>query len=195
MTILMGVVANFPFAIAAGLGLNTLVAVSLAPMMTWPAVMGLVLVNGIVVLLLVVTGVRTMVFNAVPQPLKGSIAVGIGLFIALVGLVDAGFVRRVPDAAGTTVPVQLGIGPDGLSCHVIAELYHTLRFGRLAVGDRGTAPRSILDETEVDGCPRVWTALPGLRATGQEVIRRGETRLPRPEAKTRAGPHLCKEAF
>ncbi|WP_282771066.1 NCS2 family permease [Saccharomonospora viridis] len=109
MTILMGVVANFPFAIAAGLGLNTLVAVSLAPMMTWPAVMGLVLVNGIVVLLLVVTGVRTMVFNAVPQPLKGSIAVGIGLFIALVGLVDAGFVRRVPDAAGTTVPVQLGI--------------------------------------------------------------------------------------
>ncbi|EIF00612.1 NCS2 family permease [Saccharomonospora glauca] len=109
MTILMGIVANYPFAIAAGLGINTLVAVSIAPQMTWPAAMGLVVVNGIVVMLLVVTGVRTMVFNAVPQHLKASIAVGIGLFIALVGLVDAGFVRRVPDAAGTTVPVQLGI--------------------------------------------------------------------------------------
>ncbi|EHK88178.1 NCS2 family permease [Saccharomonospora azurea] len=109
MTILMGIVANYPFAIAAGLGINTLVAVSIAPQMTWPAAMGLVVVNGIVVLLLVVTGVRTMVFNAVPQHLKASIAVGIGLFIAIVGLVDAGFVRRIPDAAGTTVPVQLGI--------------------------------------------------------------------------------------
>ncbi|OQO92695.1 NCS2 family permease [Saccharomonospora piscinae] len=109
LSILMGVVANFPFALAAGLGINTLVAVTIAPQMTWSAAMGLVLVNGVVVLLLVITGVRSMVFNAVPQQLKASIAVGIGLFIALIGLVDAGFVRRVPDAAGTTVPVQLGI--------------------------------------------------------------------------------------
>jgi AGZA family xanthine/uracil permease-like MFS transporter len=109
MTILMGLVANFPFALAAGLGVNALVAVTIAPQTTWPAAMGLVLINGLVVLFLVVTGVRTIVFNAVPQQLKAAIAVGIGLFIALIGLVDAGFVRRIPDAAGTTVPVQLGI--------------------------------------------------------------------------------------
>jgi AGZA family xanthine/uracil permease-like MFS transporter len=109
ITILFGLVANFPFALATGLGINTLVAVSIAPQMTWPEAMGLVLVNGIVVLLLVVTGVRTAVFNAVPAALKSAIAVGIGLFIALIGLVDAGFVRRIPDAAGTTVPVGLGI--------------------------------------------------------------------------------------
>jgi adenine/guanine/hypoxanthine permease len=109
ITILFGLVANFPFALATGLGINTLVAVSIAPQMTWPEAMGLVVVNGIVVLLLVVTGVRTAVFNAVPAALKSAIAVGIGLFIALIGLVDAGFVRRVPDAAGTTVPVGLGI--------------------------------------------------------------------------------------
>ncbi|WP_019806286.1 NCS2 family permease [Saccharomonospora halophila] len=109
MTILMGVVANYPFALAAGLGINALVAVNIAPLMTWPAAMGLVLVNGIVVLILVLTGVRTMVFNAVPQQLKAGIAVGIGLFISLIGLVDSGFVRRVPDVADTTVPVQLGI--------------------------------------------------------------------------------------
>ncbi|RZQ61830.1 NCS2 family permease [Amycolatopsis suaedae] len=109
MTILFGLVANYPFALAAGLGVNSLVAVTIAPQMSWPAAMGLVVVNGLVVLLLVVTGVRTMVFNAVPASLKAAIAVGIGLFICLIGLVGAGFVRRVPDAANTTVPVGLGI--------------------------------------------------------------------------------------
>jgi AGZA family xanthine/uracil permease-like MFS transporter len=109
MTILFGLVANFPFALATGLGINAFVTFSIAPQMSWPAAMGLVLLNGIVVLILVVTGVRTMVFNAVPPALKSAIAVGIGLFITLIGLVDAGFVRRLPDAANTTVPVGLGI--------------------------------------------------------------------------------------
>jgi AGZA family xanthine/uracil permease-like MFS transporter len=109
MTILFGLVANYPFAMATGLGINAFVAVSIAPQMSWPAAMGLVLVNGVVVLILVVTGVRTAVFNAVPPALKSAIAVGIGLFITLIGLVDAGFVRRLPDAADTTVPVGLGI--------------------------------------------------------------------------------------
>ncbi|PXY37068.1 MFS transporter [Prauserella sp. PE36] len=104
LTILMGVVANFPFALAAGLGINALVAYTIAPQMTWAAAMGLVLVNGLVVLLLVITGVRKMVFNAVPPQLKVGIAVGIGLFIALIGLVDAGFVTP-----GSGTPVQLGI--------------------------------------------------------------------------------------
>ncbi|MGH3879677.1 MAG: NCS2 family permease [Actinophytocola sp.] len=109
MTILFGLVANYPFAMATGLGINAFVAFSIAPQMSWPAAMGLVLVNGIVVLILVVTGVRTMVFHSVPPSLKAAIAVGIGLFITLIGLVDAGFVRRLPDDANTTVPVGLGI--------------------------------------------------------------------------------------
>jgi adenine/guanine/hypoxanthine permease len=110
MTILFGLVANYPFAMATGLGLNAFVAVTIAPQMSWPAAMGLVVVNGLVVLVLVVTGVRTVVFHAVPHTLKAAIAVGIGLFICLIGLVDAGFVRRLPDAANTPVPVGLGIG-------------------------------------------------------------------------------------
>ncbi|MCP3800119.1 NCS2 family permease [Allokutzneria sp. A3M-2-11 16] len=109
MTILFGLIANYPFAIATGLGINSLVAVTLAPQMTWPEAMGLVLVNGIVVLVLVLTGFRTAVFNSVPPELKAAIAVGIGLFICLIGFVDAGFVRRLPDDAKTTVPVGLGI--------------------------------------------------------------------------------------
>ncbi len=109
MTILFGLIANYPFAMATGLGINAFVAVSIAPQMSWAAAMGLVVVNGLVVIILVVTGVRTAVFNAVPPALKSAIAVGIGLFITLIGLVDAGFVRRLPDAANTTVPVGLGI--------------------------------------------------------------------------------------
>ncbi len=110
VTILMGVVANYPLALATGLGLNAFVAVSIAAQMTWADAMGLVVMEGILILVLVLTGFRKAVFHAVPAQLKIAISVGIGLFIALIGFVDAGFVRRIPDAAKSTVPVQLGDG-------------------------------------------------------------------------------------
>ena len=107
MTILMGVAANYPLALATGLGLNAFVAFSLATKMTWADAMGLVVLEGLIILLLVLTGFRKAVFHAVPAQLKIAISVGIGLFIALIGLVDSGFVRRT----GTgPVPVELGIG-------------------------------------------------------------------------------------
>jgi AGZA family xanthine/uracil permease-like MFS transporter len=93
MTIFMGVYGRFPVAIAAGLGLNGFLAFGLAPYMTWPQAFGLVVIEGFIVLLLVLTGFRTAVFHAVPDSLKYSIGAGIGLFIALIGLVDAGVVR------------------------------------------------------------------------------------------------------
>ncbi len=105
LTILMGTVANFPLALATGLGLNTFVAVGIASQMTWADAMGLVIIEGIIIVILVVTGVRAAMFRAVPAQLKIAIAVGIGLFITLIGLVDSGFVRRT--GAGP-VPVQLG---------------------------------------------------------------------------------------
>ena len=107
MTILMGVVANYPLALATGLGLNAFVAFSIASQMTWADAMGLIVLEGLIILVLVLTGFRTAVFHAVPTQLKVAISVGIGLFIALIGLVDAGFVRRT--GAGP-VPVELGIG-------------------------------------------------------------------------------------
>jgi adenine/guanine/hypoxanthine permease len=110
MTILMGVVGRYPFAIAAGLGLNGVVAFQLASQMSWPAAMGVVVIEGLVITALVLTGVRQAVFDAVPLPLKHAISVGIGLFLAFIGFVDAGFVRRVPDAASSPVPVGMGIG-------------------------------------------------------------------------------------
>ncbi len=114
LTILMGAWAKYPFALATGLGVNAFVAITVAtnPELTWPEVMGLVMLAGLTMLVLVLTGFRTAVFNAVPESLKTAIVVGIGLFIALIGLVNAGFVRRIPDVAQTTVPV--GLGFDGV---------------------------------------------------------------------------------
>jgi adenine/guanine/hypoxanthine permease len=108
LTIAMGAMANYPLSLAAGLGLNAFVAFSIASKATWADAMGLVVLEGIVILLLVLTGFRQAVFHAVPTQLKTAISVGIGLFIALIGFVDAGFVTRIPDLAQTTVPVQLG---------------------------------------------------------------------------------------
>lgn len=107
MTVLMGLTANLPLALAAGLGLNAIVAYQLAPLMTWPEAMGMIVLEGLVLCALVVTGLREAVMNAIPIALKQAISVGIGLFIAFVGLLNAGFVTRVPGESGT-VPVQLG---------------------------------------------------------------------------------------
>ncbi|MFE1749529.1 NCS2 family permease [Streptomyces anandii] len=107
-TLLMGVIGNVPIALAAGLGVNTVVALQLAPRMSWPDAMGMVVLAGFVVMLLVATGLRERVMNAVPLGLRKGISIGIGLFIMLIGLVDSGFVSRIPDVAHTTVPLQLG---------------------------------------------------------------------------------------
>ena len=109
MTVAFGAIARYPFAFATGLGINSLVAVTIAKQVTWAEAMGLVVIEGLIIVILAVSGFRKAVFDAIPADLKAAIAVGIGLFIAMVGFVDSGFVRRIPDAAGTTVPVGLGI--------------------------------------------------------------------------------------
>ncbi len=108
LTITMGLVANYPLALATGLGLNAFVAFGIAklPGMTWADAMGLVVIEGLIILVLVLTGFRKAVFHAVPPQLKTAISVGIGLFITIIGLVDAGFVRK--SAGGPAL--ELGIG-------------------------------------------------------------------------------------
>jgi adenine/guanine/hypoxanthine permease len=96
MSILMGAIGRFPVALAAGLGLNGFLAFTLAPAMSWPEALGLMVIAGVVMFVLVLTGFRIAVFRAVPEALKYSIGAGIGLFIALIGLHDAGIVRTGP---------------------------------------------------------------------------------------------------
>ncbi len=106
MTVLMGVVGRYPFALAAGLGLNAFVAFGIANQMSWADAMGLIMLEGLIITVLVLTGFRTAVLRAIPGQLKTAIGVGIGMFIALIGFVDAGFVR-VPEGAAT--PLELGV--------------------------------------------------------------------------------------
>ena len=96
----------YSMALAAGLGINAMVAYTLVGMngMTYADAMGLIVIEGVIILVLVLTGFREAVFKAVPSYIKTAISVGIGLFIALIGLVDAKVVR----AGGT--PLELGLG-------------------------------------------------------------------------------------
>jgi len=110
MTILFGVIARLPFAFAAGLGINSFLATTVVGSVTWPEAMGLVVINGVIIVILAATGLRRLVFDAVPMELKLAITAGIGLFILFIGLVDAGFVG----ATGVpSPPVGLGSGGAG----------------------------------------------------------------------------------
>ncbi len=106
-TLAMGLLANLPLALAAGMGLNSVVAFQLVATMhlTWPQAMGVVVAEGLAVTLLVVSGFRRAVSDAVPLAMKRALAIGIGLFLTIIGFVEAGFVSRSPEGP---VPVTLG---------------------------------------------------------------------------------------
>lgn len=102
-TLLMGFVGKVPLALAAGLSVSGVLSSQVVPQMTWPQAMGMCVMYGVVIMLLVVTGLREMIMNAIPLALKHAITMGIGLFIALIGLVKAGFVHQ-----GKATPLTLG---------------------------------------------------------------------------------------
>jgi AGZA family xanthine/uracil permease-like MFS transporter len=99
MCICMGIFANRPFALASGMGLNAVVAFSiiLGTGVPWQVGMSVIFVEGIIILLLVMTGLREAVMNAIPLDLKRAIGVGIGLFITFIGLVDGKIVVGDPN--------------------------------------------------------------------------------------------------
>ncbi|MFF7729384.1 NCS2 family permease [Streptomyces sp. NPDC008001] len=103
-TLLMGVVGRVPLALAAGLGVSGVLSTQVAPHMTWPQAMGMCVLYGAVIVLLAVTGLRELIMNALPPALKHAITMGIGMFIALIGLVKAGFVHASKGGG----PVTLG---------------------------------------------------------------------------------------
>ena len=145
LTILMGVIGRFPMGLAAGLGLNALVAYTLAPQMTWGQAMGLVVWEGILIGVLVLTGFRTAVFKAVPPALRSAISVGIGLFIAFVGLINAGVVRP----GGGTV-VALGINGSLVGWPIFVFLFgFLLLIGLHARKVKGSILISILASTVI----------------------------------------------
>src|SRR5438067_12986017 len=108
LTIVMGLASNYPFALAAGMGLNAVVAFDLVAGrgLTWPQAMTVVFLEGAIITVLVLTRFREAMLEAVPLGLKRAISVGIGLFIAFIGFFTAGFVVK-PNAG----PLPVGLGP------------------------------------------------------------------------------------
>jgi AGZA family xanthine/uracil permease-like MFS transporter len=110
MTIAMGIISNYPFALAAGLGINAIVAFALTGRGLSPAgAMGVIVIEGVVVTLLVLAGLREAIMNAVPISLKRAIGVGIGLFILFIGFANGGLIKS--NVPGTLVTVSFPTEP------------------------------------------------------------------------------------
>src|SRR5918994_4122342 len=121
MTLAYGIFTNYPFAMAAGLGLNAFVAFTLVGTagLSWPEAMGVIVLEGLIIAALVLTGFREAVLNAIPMDLKRAIGIGIGLFIAFIGFDIAGIVIHPESGA----PI-LTLNPD----------LTTLRIATFAIG-------------------------------------------------------------
>jgi AGZA family xanthine/uracil permease-like MFS transporter len=106
--LLMGFGANFPMAVASGMGLNAIIAFQASSLAgSWQAAMGLVVVDGILMLVLVLLGLREAVMAAIPRDLRRAIGAGIGLFIAFIGAANAKLVIKTPDGVALP-PVTYG---------------------------------------------------------------------------------------
>ena len=160
MTILMGVVGRYPFALATGLGINAIVAVYAATQLSWPEIMGLVVLEGLLITVLVLTGFRRAVFEAIPPQLKTAIAVGIGFFLTIIGLADAGIIRP-------GIPlISFGVGGELAGWPILVFVFGLLLIsvlvvrrvkGALLIGIVVTTILAILVEAVADIGPRTGT--------------------------------------
>ncbi len=170
MTIAMGLVANVPMALAAGLGVNAFVAFTLVAGrgLTWPEAMGVIVIEGVVMLVLVLVGLREAIMNAIPDALKRAIAGGIGLFIALIGLVNGGIVGH-PEGGGTIVALGEGFSSWNTAVFVLglalmAVLMAARVPGALLIGIAVATVAGLIVNGVVDGTP-----VPGAELSGSVV--------------------------
>jgi AGZA family xanthine/uracil permease-like MFS transporter len=174
MTIAMGLIGRYPFAIAAGLGLNAFVAFTLVGSLglTWPEAMGVIVLEGLIITALVLTGAREAIMNAIPMDLKRAIGIGIGLFLAIIGFVNGGIV-----VAGTGTVVA--INPDLTTLRVLVFLLtltitgalvaRKIRGGLLIGIGAGTLLAVVLNTTV--GHEAIWTAVgPGVAQLPSDIV-------------------------
>jgi AGZA family xanthine/uracil permease-like MFS transporter len=186
ITLLMGIYANYPFALAAGLGLNAFVTFTLVATLglTWREAMGVIVIEGLVITVLVLTRFREAVLNAIPMDLKRAIGVGIGLFIAFIGLVNAGIV--VHPKAGTIVALTSDltnlkiltfvIGFAVTAALVARRMRGALLFGILfttalaMVINYGWGHKTIWGDTGIALLPHKWVSAPHFDLLGKFSI-------------------------
>lgn len=160
-SVMMGVIANYPIALAPGMGLNAYFAFTVAPKFGWEAALGAVFVSGVIFFILSVLPVREWIINAIPKSLKLAISAGIGLFLGIIGLQACGFVvdhpaTLVTHGDFTKWPVILaGVGfaimialdhykvPGGLIIGVLAVTVIAMLLGLQKFGGIASAPPSI----------------------------------------------------
>ncbi|HSP32240.1 MAG TPA: NCS2 family permease, partial [Halomonas sp.] len=173
MTIVMGLVTNYPFAIASGLGLNAVVAFQLvgAEGLTFPEAMGVVVTEGIIITVLVLTGLREAVMNAIPHNLKLSIAAGIGLFITIIGFANGGLSVPGPGSPlltrGDIDSARVAVFFAGLL--FVAVLVAKRVKGALLIGIVSTTVLAIVVNATSGG--DLWTAVgPGVAQTPTDIV-------------------------
>ncbi len=170
LTIAMGLVSNYPFALAAGLGINAVVAYHLAAPtssgglgMTPGAAMGVIVAEGVIITILVIVGLREAIMRAVPLALKRSIGVGIGLFILFIGLANGGLIAGSASTYGSVPPV--GIRPITELSQWVFLLGLLLTFGLYALRIKAALIISIVATSVVAFITGVTTAPSELTVT------------------------------
>ena len=172
MTLAMGLVSNYPFAIASGMGLNAVVAFQLvgAQGLTYGEAMGVIVTEGILITILVLTGFREAVLNAIPTELKKAIGAGIGLFIALIGFANAGVVvagQGTPVARGDLDSAKVAVFVVGLL--ITAWLVTRRMKGALLIGIVVTTALAIIVNA-IDG-GELWSAVgPGVAKLPTDLL-------------------------
>jgi AGZA family xanthine/uracil permease-like MFS transporter len=174
VTIAMGMYANVPFALAAGLGLNGFVAFTLVATLglTWEQAMGVIVLEGLLITGLVLTGVREAILNAIPMDLKRAIGIGIGLFLAIIGLVNGGIVVAGEGTVITLNPdlstlrvLTFAVGLALTSMLVVRKVKGGLLIGILAT----TVFAIVLNEVWGNG--GIWDAVgPGVAQVPSDIV-------------------------
>ena len=136
-TVMMALLTNYPFALASGMGLNAFFTYSVVIGMgiSWQTALGIVFIEGIIFIILSVTPVREMIVNFMPMGLKTGISCGIGLFIAFIGLQNAGIV--IADSATLVKMGDIFSGPALIAILglIITGILHALKVkGALLIG-------------------------------------------------------------
>ena len=173
MTLAMGLITNYPFALAAGLGLNAAVAFGLVLGlgMTAAQAMGVIVIEGVIITLLVVVGLREAIMNAVPLGLKRAIGVGIGLFILFIGLWDGGLIVGVTPEFAPPPPPLAFVFPTTTAHFVFlagllitAALWALKVRGALIISIAATTVLAIV--TGVQAIPDTFTVTPNFSTLG-----------------------------
>ncbi|MCS6830408.1 MAG: NCS2 family permease [Armatimonadota bacterium] len=178
-TLIMGLWANYPFALASGMGLNAALAMHAAkPGMDWQTMMGVIVVEGAIVTLLVLTRVREQVMQAIPINLKRAIGVGIGIFIAFLGLQHAGWVLKGPEGVylthGAFTTKGTLVSTIGILLMMLLLAFRVR--GAILLGILATAAIAWIADAFTSGADRLtavperWLAMPDFSTFGQANI-------------------------